>query len=302
LVKVDDNLESIDPLTGVREVHKVTVAQKSLQPCLRLTTETGIVLECSASAPLANFKGQQVWADRLKQGDRVTVMDQGELRVDKIASIEPLGLRAVMFISNGHQYYFAGQSLGRYFLHRNLKVDPSIRGPVKLGYDPNPNVTALSVDHRAPRTPEGAAPERIVVSEHEDHSALSVSSTASSTVPLNFVNGAYWHLQKEVECGLVSCDGTCSALGGACVPSAFSKMAGPVPVRAVTQVQRSLALLGVQELVHEEFSASAPFVDVNTDAVSVPFAVAAVGHCFAVTATSNLCRFCPCDVSRSQDV
>ena len=73
-VSLHERMDSIHPVTGVREAHNVTVVHKSLQPCLRITTDTGIVLECSESAPLANFNGKQVWADRLKLGDRVSVV------------------------------------------------------------------------------------------------------------------------------------------------------------------------------------------------------------------------------------
>lgn len=98
----------------------VTVARTELQPCVRLTTSTGIVLECSTTAPISDVNGNQILAPNLL-GVIVPVYDNGMFASDEIISVEDIGEMEVRYITCDNNYFLAGKDAGRYLLHHNAK-------------------------------------------------------------------------------------------------------------------------------------------------------------------------------------
>jgi hypothetical protein len=106
-------------------------------PCVRIRTESGIELECSTTAPIADSKGNQVLAPNLK-GVAILVMDDEEPRVEFVVDIEDIGNRLVRHITCGNKFFLAGKTKGRYVLHHNMKKgDQSNHYYMKDGLDPD---------------------------------------------------------------------------------------------------------------------------------------------------------------------
>lgn len=121
-IKVGDLMLVIDAKTFELGKAEVTYAKSELQPCVLITTESGIQLECSTTAPIADKDGNQVKAPDLL-GVEVPVVDKGEQRFEKVVSVEHTGVKSVQKITCGNQFFLAGKESGRYLLHHNVKDD-----------------------------------------------------------------------------------------------------------------------------------------------------------------------------------
>jgi hypothetical protein len=111
---------TIDPRNMVKGIDVVTYAETKPMPCVRIRTESGIELECSTTAPIADSKGNQVLAPNLK-GVAILVMDNDEPRVEFVVDVEDIGNRLVRHITCGNKFFLAGKERGRYILHHNIK-------------------------------------------------------------------------------------------------------------------------------------------------------------------------------------
>lgn len=107
---------TLDSYTG-----KVVKALIDKQPCVRITTDTGISLVCSTTAPILTVSGKYVVAPEL-MGISIAVSDKGKKYWSKVVSIEDLGERFVRVIDTGDNSFWAGEQEGRYILHHNATI------------------------------------------------------------------------------------------------------------------------------------------------------------------------------------
>ncbi len=119
-VMVGATMTVIDPSSLELGTGIVSLADIKLQPCVRITSESGVVLECSTTAPIANSDGVQVLAPDLL-GVEVLVYDNGVVRSEKVVSVEDIGDKEVVHITVENNYFLAGAEDGRYFFHHNIK-------------------------------------------------------------------------------------------------------------------------------------------------------------------------------------
>lgn len=119
-----ESMNVIDPHNLELGTGVVSQADIKLQPCVRIESESGVVLECSTTAPIANSDGEQVLAPNLL-GVEVLVYDNGLVRSEKIVSVTSIGDKEVVHITVENNYFLAGDSNdGRYFFHHNVKQGP----------------------------------------------------------------------------------------------------------------------------------------------------------------------------------
>lgn len=89
------------------------------QPCLRLTTESGISIIASTTTPMtmpdASCKMLPEMLDEL-----VLVDDEGDIRWEKVVSLDDVGVRDVVLFSVDDQSYFAGESGTRRIATHNV--------------------------------------------------------------------------------------------------------------------------------------------------------------------------------------
>jgi hypothetical protein len=122
-VMVGDMMNVIDPLSFEMSKGEVSMATIAPQPCVRITTRTGVMLECSTTAPIALADGTQALAPTLAGLD-VSVYDNGMIIVDTVVLVEDIGVKDIVYITCENNYFLAGAEEGRYLLHHNLKSVP----------------------------------------------------------------------------------------------------------------------------------------------------------------------------------
>lgn len=123
-VMVGDMMSVIDPVTFEMSNGLVSMANIGPQPCVRITTASGVTLECSTTAPIALADGTQALAPTLLGLD-VSVYDNGMVITDKVVTVEDIGVKDTVYITCENNYFLAGSEEGRYLLHHNLiKVTP----------------------------------------------------------------------------------------------------------------------------------------------------------------------------------
>ena len=115
-----DYLDLANPVTFERRKGLVSYAKTETVSCVRFTTESGIELECSETAPIAIEGGEMVLAPYLA-GKMIPVCDFGEWRIEKVICVEPIGMREVRHITCENDLFLAGKHRGRYVLHHNAK-------------------------------------------------------------------------------------------------------------------------------------------------------------------------------------
>lgn len=120
-VKVGDYLDIADPVTFAERQGLVSKADHAFAECVRITTRTGIELECTTSAPIAVEGGSMIEAPYLL-GYSIPVRDNGVWGHDEVISVEPIGVREITHITCEDDLFLAGKHDGRYVLHHNLKA------------------------------------------------------------------------------------------------------------------------------------------------------------------------------------
>ena len=121
-VQVGDIMSVVDPVKRTTSTGTVSYSVTKLMPCVRITTESGIVLECSTTAPIADERGEQVLAPDLLN-KLIPVVDNGVHYLDRVASIEDIGEKEVRHITVENNFFLAGKEKGRYIYHHNIKFD-----------------------------------------------------------------------------------------------------------------------------------------------------------------------------------
>jgi len=117
-VRVGDMLDMADPVTLAPRNDRVTYSEPTLQPCVELVTESGIVLRCSTTAPLPTRDHGLVLAPHVA-GKRVAVRDGHGERWEEVRRLRSIGLRLVQHISVNDGCFWAGAEPGRCVLHHN---------------------------------------------------------------------------------------------------------------------------------------------------------------------------------------
>jgi hypothetical protein len=111
LLRDGDETFDVKPCEQVRYDH---------QPCVRITTASGISLVCSLSTPITTRNGRVCSIDEAL-GIEVPVLDLGEFRWERIISIAEIGSRVVAMISAGNGTYAAGElNDDRYIFTHNV--------------------------------------------------------------------------------------------------------------------------------------------------------------------------------------
>ena len=122
-VEVGDEMFVIDPVSYRKSVGKVSYSETKLMPCVRIMTESGITLDCSRTAPIADEHGNQILAPDLLN-KLVPVCDRGVFYLDRVSSIEDLGELEVRHITVEDNFFLAGKEKGKYLFHHNMKMGP----------------------------------------------------------------------------------------------------------------------------------------------------------------------------------
>lgn len=87
--------------------------------CYRLETESGCIVEASASTPMTMQDGGcRMFPDML--GELVLVNDRGVIRWERVVSLDPIGIRPVILLRVGDQCYFAGRDPHRRVATHNV--------------------------------------------------------------------------------------------------------------------------------------------------------------------------------------
>lgn len=119
-VKVGDALNVTNPTTFQERQGLVSFVRQEVTDCVRISTQSGIQLECSLSAPIATESGECVLAPDLLD-KMIPVCDNGEYRIEQVTLIEKIGLKSVVHITCENDFFLAGKEQGRYMLHHNTK-------------------------------------------------------------------------------------------------------------------------------------------------------------------------------------
>jgi len=117
-VEVGDELDTIDPITNQFKKQIVTRSETKLSECVRITTESGIQLDCSISAPISDEHGNQVLAPTLC-GVMIPVIDNEEHKLERVVSVEEIGMKKIRHITVNDSFFPAGKEANRYILHHN---------------------------------------------------------------------------------------------------------------------------------------------------------------------------------------
>lgn len=100
----------------------VQEAINELQPCVRLTTEDGISLVCSTTAPIPTKNNGIVTAPNTLL-EEVAVMFEGKTYWSSVVKIEDMGMKFVRAIDTGNNSFWAGEFKNAYILHHNIRID-----------------------------------------------------------------------------------------------------------------------------------------------------------------------------------
>ena len=113
------NILIADPETLTSTVAVVRNSINEFQPCFRITTDTGVTLVASESAPFPTITGEVVNMPNIL-GKTVAVMKSGETYWEKVVDVEDVGLRFVRVIDVNDSCFWAGEYYGEYILHHNI--------------------------------------------------------------------------------------------------------------------------------------------------------------------------------------
>lgn len=108
-----------DPIGTVKRM--ATANRIMPQFCYRLETGSGCVVEASASTPMTLVDGScRMFPDML--GELALVNDRGDIRWERVVSLEPIGIRPVILLRVGDQSFFAGREPDRRVATHNLQI------------------------------------------------------------------------------------------------------------------------------------------------------------------------------------
>jgi predicted phage tail protein len=120
-----DELRVLDETTmeGTRASQVVYKRVVEDQPCVKLTSASGIWIVCSLSTPLTLRDNTVVFGHDVL-GSEMAVEDAAGFRWEEIVSVEDAGRRPVMLIFAENQSYAAGGERGRFIYTHNIVYNP----------------------------------------------------------------------------------------------------------------------------------------------------------------------------------
>lgn len=122
-IKTGDTMKLVEPENLNELAGEVEESHKSLQPCVRIVTVSGISLCCSLSAPIPTHGGY-CHAGRLHKGVVIPVNDHGMIGWEAVAEVTEIGVQLVQAISVRDQCFWAGEQRGRFIMHHNIAFKP----------------------------------------------------------------------------------------------------------------------------------------------------------------------------------
>lgn len=123
-IRVADTMALGDQETMESSAGIVTYSQLKQAPGFRITTETGVSLVCSDTAPIP-AKDRGLLTPQHLLGERVAVRwdENGESKAgwETVVKVEAIGVIHVQHITVGDRCFWAGEKSGAYILHHNVK-------------------------------------------------------------------------------------------------------------------------------------------------------------------------------------
>lgn len=101
---------------------KVMRTAIELQPCVRITTECGVSLVCSTTAPIPTLNNGVMKAPNVLD-QMVGVYRNNESTWDRVISVEDVGDKFVRVIDTGDNCFWAGETETGYILHHNSRFE-----------------------------------------------------------------------------------------------------------------------------------------------------------------------------------
>lgn len=106
--------ETLEPATGT-----VTYSQPSLQPSVRIVTNSGASLICSTTAPIPTTEGLLKAPE--VEGKFIAVMINNVSKWDECISVTDVGEQWVQHITVENKCFWAGENSNAFILHHNIK-------------------------------------------------------------------------------------------------------------------------------------------------------------------------------------
>jgi hypothetical protein len=123
-IQVGDTMDLGDEKSLEAGKGTVTYSQLKQAPGFRITTEKGVSLVCSDTAPIPT-KGNGLVTPQKLLGEQVAVRwDENGVTTtgwETIVKVEPVGIIRVQHITVGDKCFWAGEKKGAYILHHNMK-------------------------------------------------------------------------------------------------------------------------------------------------------------------------------------
>jgi len=110
----------MNPRTGDLRWGRVSYSVRRRHECVRFKTAHGTELTCSTYAPIGLVDGGNVLAPHA-QGCWIATRDQDGWLPDEVVSVTNVGEQDIQHITCEDDYYLAGDLVGRYAAHHNLK-------------------------------------------------------------------------------------------------------------------------------------------------------------------------------------
>lgn len=119
-VKVGDRLRLVNGTWG-----RVSFAETELQPCMRISTDDRVALECSQSAPLLDAAGRDVVAVAA-DGASLLTRTWGAVTTGRRVRADSIGRHAVRHITidDAEHHFWCGATHGLMLAHHNMKLQP----------------------------------------------------------------------------------------------------------------------------------------------------------------------------------
>lgn len=134
-VQVGDELVVVDPVTLEFSTDIVTYSEAKMQPAVRIKTESGVVLECSRTAPISDIHGNQILAPDLLGHLIPIVSEEDGVSYEYVTEVSAIEDTLVQHITVGNKFFPAAAESGAYILHHNVKNDEIYYGKYYYEYE-----------------------------------------------------------------------------------------------------------------------------------------------------------------------
>jgi len=124
-VAIGVTLELSDEKTLETGTGIISFSQRKQADGYRITTESGVSLVCSSTAPIPTREGLVLTPNLLNLDVAIRIDNAGTslIRWDLVTNIEKIGKIEVQHITVGDKCFWAGERKGSYILHHNIKIE-----------------------------------------------------------------------------------------------------------------------------------------------------------------------------------